>query len=211
MAGLKREPLAVLERVVGAIFVLMLVVCGAVGIGLLAGTASVPGVSAEVCVSTTPGSTFGFRKDGAPDVGPPGLADGITWRAESIQVCELEASGSTAMLGTVGLVAWAGAPLVFFGLLWRLVRRARRAGAFDSTIPGGLLTLGRFLLAWAAVDVVVSGFINGALLTRMSDQVVFFSSDDLPWLLVLLGIAFLALHRVIEQAVLLREDSEATI
>ena len=211
MAGARREPLAVLELVVGAIFALMVVVCGAVGVGMLAGQASVPGVNAEVCVSTVPGSTVGFREDGDPSVGPVGLTDGITWRTESIQICEPDPSGATAVLGVVGLLVWAGAPLVFFGLLWRLIRSARRDGAFAATIPGGLRTLGRFLLAWAALDVVVSGIVNGALLTRMTDHVVFFASDDLPWLLVLLGIAFLALHRIIGEAVVLREDSEATI
>ena len=211
MAGARREPLAVLELVVGAILALMVVVFGAVGVGMLASQASVPGVNAEVCVSTAPGGTVEFRQDGDPALGPPGLADGITWRAEMIQICEPDPDGSTAVLGVVGLVVWAGAPLVFFGLLWRLIRSARRDGAFASTIPGGLRTLGRFLLGWAALDVVVSGFINGALLTRMTDRVVFFASEDLPWLLVLLGIAFLALHRVIGEAVVLREDSEATI
>ena len=160
MAGARREPLAVLELVVGAIFALLVVVFGAVGFGMLASRASPPGVNTEMCVSTAPGGTVGFRQDGDPALGPPGLADGITWRAEMIQICEPDPDGSTAVLGVVGLLVWAGAPLVFFGLLWR---------------------------------------------------VVFFASEDLPWLLVLLGIAFLALHRVIGEAVVLREDSEATI
>lgn len=211
MAGARREPLAVLELAVGAIFALMVVMCGAVGVGMVAGQASVPGVNAEVCVSTVPGSTVAFREHGDASFGPVGLADGITWRTESIQICEPDPDGSTAVLGVVGLLVWAGAPLVFFGLLWRLIRSARRDGAFAATIPGGLRTLGRFLLAWAVLDVVVSGVVNGALLTRMTDQVVFFASDGLPWLLVLLGIAFLALHRIIGEAVVLREDSEATI
>lgn len=211
MAGAPKEPLEVLELVVGAVFALMVMVSGAVLVGMVAGQASVPGVNAEVCVSTSPGGTVGFRGQGDPGIGPVGLTDGITWRAESIQICEPDPDGSTAVLVVVGLLVWVGAPLVFFGLLWRLVRSARRDGVFATTIPGGLRTLGRFLLAWAAVDFVVSGVINGALLTRMTDQVVFFSSVDVPWLLVLLGIAFLALGRVIGEAVVLREDNEATI
>lgn len=211
MAGARREPLAVLELVVGAIFALMVVVCGAVLVGLLAGQASVPGVTAEVCVSTEPGSTVAFRQGSRPEVGPVGLADGTTWRAESIQICEPDPDGTTAVLGVVGLLVWIVAPLVFFGLLWRLIRSARRDGVFATTIPGGLRTLGRLLLAWAAVGFIVSGIVNAALLTRMTDQLVFFSSDEVPWLLVLLGIAFLTLDRVMAQAVLLREDSEATI
>jgi ABC-type spermidine/putrescine transport system permease subunit I len=57
-----------------------------------------------------------------------------------------------------------------------------------------------------------SGFVNAMLLNRMTDDGVWlFTSDDFPWLLILLGIAFLALERVMAQAVTLREDTEATI
>lgn len=213
MARTKRDALRTLEMVVGAIVTLMVLLVTAVVLAALAGQSSVPGFNAEVCVSATPGQGVAFagEESDLTTFGPVGLDDEATWRPERIQICEPEPSAGTAALGGVGLVVWAGAPMLFFALLWRLVRRARREGAFAGSIPGGLRQLGGLLLVWAAVDLVVTGFVNGALLTRMSDQVVFFSSDGVPWLLVLLGIAFLALERVMADAVVLREDSEATI
>ena len=206
-------PLVTLERVVGLIFWVMVVLAGAVVVGTLANQSSVPGVNAEVCVSAR-GNSLGFDqgsgRGSGRGPGPVGLDEGITWRAQEIQVCEPDPSAATALLGGAGLLVWL-APLVFFGLLRRLLRSARRDGAFADTIPGGLRQLGRFLLGWAAASFVVSGFVSGALLTRMTDRTVFFSVGDLPLLLVLLGIAFLALERVIAEAVSLREDSEGTI
>lgn len=213
MAGKKRDALRTLEQLVAAIVTLMVLLVSAVVVAALAGQSSVPGFNADVCVSASPGQGVGFAwEDGALDaLGPVGLDDDVTWRPERIQICEPDPSAATAALGAAGLVVWVGAPLLFFALLWRLVRRARRGGAFDRSIPRGLRQLGVLLLVWAAVDFVVTGLVNGALLTRMSDQIVFFSSDDVPWLLVLLGIALLALERIVAEAVVLREDSEATI
>ena len=129
-----------------------------------------------------------------------------------MQVCDPDPDGATRALGIAGLTVWVVAPLLFFGLLWRLLRRARREGVFADRVPGGLRFLGGLLLVWAALDFVVTGFVNAALLNRMTDDtLVLFSSSDAPWLLVLLGLALLALERVMSQAVAMRHDVEATI
>ena len=67
-----------------------------------------------------------------------------------------------------------------------------------------------FLIAWAVLDFFVSGLVDAALLTRMTDSTVILSGD-VPWLPVLVGVTLLALARVIAQAVDLRRDAEATI
>ena len=114
-------------------------------------------MNAEVCASTV-GDEPAFRRTPGDTTGPVGLGDGITWRAEDVQVCDPDPDGGTRALAGAGLVVWVGAPLVFFGLLWRLLRRARREGVFADRVPGDLRLLGRILLAWAALDFVVSGW-----------------------------------------------------
>lgn len=206
------DPLRTLERVVGVIVTLMAVVACAVLVGAVAGSGSIPGLDAEVCVSSTTDGEPGFRQVQGESTGPVGLAEGITWRAERVQVCDPDPDGATRALGIAGLTVWVVAPLLFFGLLWRLLRRARREGVFADRVPGGLRFLGGLLLVWAALDFVVTGFVNAALLNRMTDDtLVLFSSSDAPWLLVLLGLALLALERVMSQAVAMRHDVEATI
>lgn len=206
------DPLRTLETVVGVIVSLMAVLAVLVFVGVVAGSGSIPGLDAEVCVSTAPDGDLGFRRVEGELTGPVGLVDGITWRAEQVQVCDPEPDGATRGLAIVGLTVWAVAPLLFFGLLWRLLRRARREGVFADRVPAGLRLLGGLLLVWAALDFVVTGLVNAALLNRMTeDSLVLFSSADAPWLLVLLGLALLALQRVMAQAVQMRHDVEATI
>lgn len=215
MVAPEKNPLRTLELIVGAIFVLLAMLATASIIGAIFGSGSIPGLSAEVCVTSSVGDGVAFQ-DGdngtAPTFGPMNLRDGIRWHAEQIQLCDPEPDGATRALGVAGLTVWALAPLLFFGLLWRLLRNARRNGVFADQIPGGLRLLAGFLLGWAALSFVVTGFVNAALINEMTDdEVWFFTSDEFPWLLILLGIAFLALQHVMAQAVVLRADTEATI
>jgi len=203
------DPLKTLEILVGVVVAVMGLLASLVLVGTVVGTGSVPGVNAEVCASMS-GGTPAFRRTAGDSTGPVGLEDGITWRAEEVQICDPEPDRATRGLAAAGLLVWAGAPLVFFCLLWRLLRRARREGVFADRVPDELRTLGRILLAWAALDFVVSGWINAALLNRMTESTLVLSAE-VPWLPVLLGIALLALARVLGQAVDMRRDIEATI
>lgn len=203
------DPLRTLETVVGVVFVVMALLAGLVLMGTAVGTGTIPGVNAEVCVSTA-GEEPAFLRTEGDSTGPVGLNEGITWRADEVQICDPDPDGATRGLAAVGLVVWAGAPLVFFGLLWRLLRRARREGVFADRVPGGLRVLGRILIAWAAVDFFVSGLVDAALLTRMTESTVMLAGE-VPWLPVLTGITLLALARVLGEAVDMRRDIEATI
>jgi hypothetical protein len=203
------DPLRTLELLVGVIVSVMALLAGLVLLGTVVGTGTIPGVNAEVCASTA-GDAPAFRRTEGDSTGPVGLGEGITWRADEVQICDPDPDGGTRALAAVGLVVWAGAPLLFFSLLWRLLRRARREGVFADRVPGELRTLGRILIAWAALDFFVSGLVDAALLTRMTDSTVILSGD-VPWLPVLVGVTLLALARVIAQAVDLRRDAEATI
>lgn len=203
------DPLRTLELLVAVIVSVMALLAGLVLLGTIVGTGTIPGVNAEVCASTA-GDAPAFRRTEGDSTGPVGLGEGITWRADEVQICDPDPDGGTRALAAVGLVVWAGAPLVFFSLLWRLLRRARREGVFADRVPGELRTLGRILIAWAVLDFFVSGLVDAALLTRMTDSTVILSGD-VPWLPVLVGVTLLALARVIAQAVDLRRDAEATI
>lgn len=203
------DPLRTLELLVGVIVVVMGLLAGLVLVGTVVGTGTIPGVNAEVCASTA-GEAPAFRRTEGDSTGPVGLDDGITWRADEVQICDPDPDGGTRGLAAAGLVVWAGAPLVFFALLWRLLRRARREGVFADRVPGELRTLGRILIAWAALDFFVSGLVNAALLTRMTESTVILSTQ-FPWLPVLVGVTLLALARVLGEAVDMRRDIEATI
>jgi len=65
----KREPLKTLELMVGAIFALMSVFVGATLVGVIAGQASIPGLNAEVCVTSVVGEDIAFR-DGHREMEP---------------------------------------------------------------------------------------------------------------------------------------------
>lgn len=216
MESQSQHPLAGLELLVRLICFFMFVVVGATLFGSVVGSSSIPGVTAEVCVSTQSGEYVAFPGGGADGDragGPVNVADGIDSRAESIQLCDPDPDVMTRLLGVIGLVVWALAPLLFFGLLWRMLRSARLQGVFADRIPANLRTLGAFLLIWAVVGFMVTGIVNGLLLNRMVevDELILFASNDFPWLLVLLGVAFLGLSRVMALAVEMRRDVEGTI
>ncbi|MFC7362530.1 DUF2975 domain-containing protein [Nocardioides astragali] len=203
------DPLRTLEVLVASVVAVMGLVACLMLVGTVAGSGSVPGVDAEVCASGS-GDVPAFRRTAGDTTGPVDLRDGITWRAEEVQICDPDPDGVIRALAAAGLLVWLGAPVLFFCLLWRLLRRARREGVFADRVPGGLRTLGRILLAWAAVDFFASGLIDAALLNRMTDGTLVLTAE-VPWLPVLLGIALLTLERVMSQAVEMRRDVEATI
>lgn len=203
------DPLRTLELLVGVIVTVMALLAGLVLLGTIVGTGTIPGVNAEVCASTAAGEPA-FRRNEGDSTGPVGLGEGITWRADEVQICDPDPDGGTRALAAAGLVVWAGAPLVFFALLWRLLRRARREGVFADRVPGELRTLGRILIAWAVLDFLVSGLVDAALLTRMTESTVILSAQ-FPWLPGLVGVTLLALARVLGEAVDMRHDIEATI
>ncbi len=206
------DPLRRLEVVVGLVVALMGLTALLLLVGTVAGSSTIPGVDTEVCVTTSGDGRPGFRTTEGDRTGPVGLADGITWRVEQVKVCDPEPDGVTRGLAAVGLAVWIGAPVLFFSLLWRLLRRARREGVFADRVPGGLRRLGTLLLVWAGLDFVVTGLVDGALITRMTeDDTLVMFTGDLSLLLVLLGLALLALEWVMAQAVEMRHDVEATI
>lgn len=207
----RSDPLAVLENVVGLVVVILGMLTCAVLLGTVAGSGSIPGLNTEVCVTTSEGGMPGFGRDEGEGTGPVGLSAGVTWRADEVTLCDPDPARTTRVMAGLGLMAWVGAPLLFFALLWRMLRRARREGVFADRVPGALRRLGGLLLVWAALDFVLTGFVNGALLRSMTDGLVYFTSSEFPWLLVLLGIALLALARVMAEAVTMRHDVESTI
>lgn len=203
------DPLRTLELLVGMAFSLMALLAGLTLVGTAVGSGSIPGVNAEVCAPGS-GDAPAFRQADGGSTGPVGLRDGVTWRVEQVQICDPDPDGATRGLAAAGLLVWAGGPMLFFGLLWRLLRRARTEGVFADRVPANLRTLGRVLIAWAALDFVVTGWVNAALLNRMTDSTLILTAQ-VSWLPVLLGIALLALGRVMAQAVDMRHDVEATI
>lgn len=205
------DQLKTLEVIVGVVVALMAIVAGVVLAGTVAGSGSIPRVAAEVCVASD-GDRPPFLTPEGERTGSLGPADGTRWHVEAVQVCNPDPDGVTRTLGAGGLLVRLGGPLLFFCLLWRLVRRARREGVFADRIPGRLRMLGAVLLVWAALDFVVTGFVDAALLARMApdDSAVFFTAD-VPWTLVLVGLALLALAEVMGEAVDMRHDVEATI
>jgi hypothetical protein len=203
------DPLKVLEALVGVVVAVMAVLAVATLAGTAFGSGEIPGVDAEVC-ATGSGGQPAFQYVDGEGTGPVGLRDGVVWRAEEVQICDPDPDGATRALAGAGLVVWVGGPAVFFVMLLRFLRRSRRDGVFADRVPGELRTLGRILIAWAALDFVLSGWINAALLNRMTDSTLVLTAT-VPWVPVLVGIALLALARVMGEAVDLRRDAEATI
>ena len=203
------DPLRVLQVLVGLALAVLSIAAVVVFAGSVIGSNSLPGVSVEVCVDRS-GETPAFRQVPGERTGPVGLSEGIAWRAEEVTICDPDPDATTRALGAVGLLVWAGGPTLFFALLWRFLRRARQEGVFADRVPAQLRRLGAVLLVWAALDFVVSGVIDAALLTRMTDHTMVVTAT-VQWVPVLLGIALLALARVMGEAVVMRRDVEATI
>jgi len=204
----KSDPLKLLESAVAVLLLLMAAFGGAMILGTLLGQSSIPGVTAEVCVTTAPG-TVGFTDPTSG--GPVDTAEGVRWFAETVKLCDPSPSTAVTVLGVTSMLVAMLAPLVFFGLLWRMLRRARRDGVFADRVPGQLRALGGILLVWAALALVTRGFLDAALITLMTTGDPVFFTTDFPWLLVFLAIALFTLGKVMEQAVEMRRDVEATI
>ena len=202
------DPLRVLEVLVGLVVAVMSVFAVATLASTAFGSGSIPGIDAQVCVSRS--GQDGFRRTDGETTGPVGLRDGVTWSAEEVRLCDPDADGVTRALAGAGLVVWVGGPMLFFTMLWRFLRRARGEGVFADRVPRQLRRLGAVLLVWAALDFVVGGLVDAALIDRMTDSVVMLTAT-VPWLPVLLGIALLALARIMGEAVEMRHDVEATI
>lgn len=207
----RSDPLKELENIVGVIVIILAVLACTVLFGTVVGSGSIPGISGEVCVSTSEDAMPGFRRGEDGRTGPVDLKPGVTWLAEEVQLCDPNPDGTTRAVAVMGLTVWVVAPMIFFGLLWRELRRARREGVFADRVPAGLRRLGAVLLIWAALDLVVTALVNSALLRAMTDGSLVLASIEFPWLLVLLGIAMLALARVMGEAVRMRHDVETTI
>ena len=203
------DPLKVLEALVGLVVTVMAILAVATVAATIFGSGSIPGVNAQVCASGS-GDEPAFRRVDGELTGPVDLREGVTWSPVEVQVCDPEPDGATRALAGAGLWCGSAARPSFFVMLWRFLRRARREGVFADRVPGQLTTLGRILIGWAVLDFVLSGWVNAMLLNRMSDSTLILTAT-VPWLPVLLGIALLALARVMAQAVDLRRDAEATI
>ena len=93
------DPLRTLELLVGVIVSVMALLAGLVLLGTIVGTGTIPGVNAEVCASTG-GDAPAFRRTEGDSTGPVGLGEGITWRADEVQICDPDPDG-----GTRGLAA----------------------------------------------------------------------------------------------------------
>ena len=201
--------LRALEIAVGVILGFMVVFGGALLAGAAIGQDTIPGVNAEVCVSADP-AAVGYRDPTSG--GPAGLGDGVRWAPEQVQLCDPEPTGAVRALGLVAMSMALLAPIVFFALLFLMLRRARTEGVFADRVPGALRTLGGVLLVWAVLEFMVNGITDAALinaLTEGRDPTLF--TADFPWLLALLGVGLLALSTAMAQAVSMRQDVEATI
>lgn len=203
------DPLRVLQWLVGAALAVLALVVVAVLAGAVVGSGAVPGVETEVC-ATRSGDAPAFRQVAGQETGPVGLDAGITWQADEVRICDPDPDAVTRAWGAAAALVGLVGPVAFFWMLWRLLRRARVEGVFADRVPGQLQRLGALLLGWAALDLVVEGLVNGVLLTRMTDSTVLVSAS-VSWLPVLLGVALLALARVMGEAVDMRRDVEATI
>lgn len=205
------DPLKGLETIVGAAVVLASVVIAVLVASLVVGTGSVPGLRGEVCATADAANVRLRAADDDVLAGPGALRDDVSWRVDEVQLCDDSPDGATRALAGAGLAIWAGAPLLVLALLWRFLRRARRDGVFADAVPGGLRLLGRLVLLWAALDFAASGWLNAALVARMTTDGSFSVRADVPWVAILAGVALLALAKVMEQAVEMRHDVEATI
>ena len=81
------DPLRVLEVLVGVAVAVLAVLATLTVAGTVLGSGTVPGLSAEVCASGSGGKPAFQRVDGE-STGPVGLADGVTWRADEVQIIQ---------------------------------------------------------------------------------------------------------------------------
>jgi hypothetical protein len=218
MTGKQKSALAPLDTTVSIILTLMVGFAVVMLIATIFGSGSIAGMrrtNPEVCVETRPGQGVGLGGNGIRPGGdgPIGLRDGVRWYPTEVEICDTAPSASTLALGGLAVAPGAVGVMGFFGLMWVVLRRARRIGVFADSIPRSLRLLGAFLLGWTLLSWVVVGLTRAALFSRMAEgrSISMFLPSDFPVVPVLVSLGLLTLAGVVTQAVALREDVEATI
>ncbi|WP_104107651.1 DUF2975 domain-containing protein [Nocardioides sp. 616] len=220
-----RDPLAPIEM--GVYFVWGVLMLSLLLIPLaIWGTGSIGGVGRgdpEVCVEAAPGVVIGYGNgtyfdehgevSGGSWEGPVGVKSGVSDFPVKIRYCDSRPDSTAQVLeGVRGLFPLVAA-LGFFEGFRRVLRRARTAGVFSTTVARGLSVLGWYMIAWGSLETLTAGLVDAALLRSMAEgrETQWFVLSGSPWVPLLVGLGLLSAGRIMVHAVVLREDVEATI
>lgn len=169
----------------------------------------------EVCAEASPSVGIGEegRRHGIGASGKLSAADS-RWITSSVSYCSAEPSpGQQALyVGMVWpvLLFWIG----FVALARRLVRRGRRDGVFTQRFARGVGAIGAYLLVGCAVVAIVESAARSMLLATIFDSEdtwVGFVGTNFSLSTLVAGFGLLTVGRALRQAVVMRDDLDATI
>lgn len=205
-------PLDFAVTVVAALLGTALVVFSALTIF---GSGSIAGVSAdEVCATTRPG-TVPYGGDGS-SAGDRvlGLRPDASWYAEQVAVCLEEPPAHVIAAGSIRVASVSLFPLAALLLTRRLIRHARQTRLFSLGVAVRTRQLGWFLGGGSLLAAAVSSLVDGFVLSQAVREVTWtagLSSLDLPWLMLVIAFGVVTVGRVLEWAIVVQEEVDATV
>lgn len=211
-----RDPLAPIDTAVSvlATFILVLLVISVAATTFGSGSMMGNGTG---CVTVDQG-TLGVSGGGpAADIPIATRVDeNVTTTSSQTRVCVHDADAwQQAVAAAPGWVSLA----LFLGFAWltrRLVRTARRTGLFTRAVARRTRTIGWYLLVGGLVSSLATLLAGSILVDSVTDGIRWTDDLDqltttLPWTLLLVAAGVLTFARVLERAVPLQDDADATI
>lgn len=166
----------------------------------------------QVCATSRPGVVPFPQTGGGP--GGRGLHPDASRHTETVQVCVEDPPAGVIAAGSLRVAATFLFPLAALLLTSRLIRHARRTRIFSLGVAVRTRQLGWFLglgsLLAAAATVVSDGLVLSHAVPRES-WTVGIATFDFPWLLLIVAFAVITVGRVLEWAVVVQEEVDATV
>jgi hypothetical protein len=194
-----------------------IVVLFVIGAGFTAfGSGSLLGLGDDsVCATTRVGAVpYGGTGEAGQGDGVVGLKRGATSVPRTLYVCSPDPGPAARAGAAIGPVATFSFLLGSVLLTRHLIRYARRNRLFSSGVASRTTRLGWFLLAGSLLAAALQALSDGIVLsTAVRDVSWTVGQQDFhfPLTLVLVGLAAISVGRVLDRAVAMQEDADATI
>ena len=207
------DPLGSIDFILNVLGTLTIILAVTVTLTSLFGSGSGLGITDDpVCAEARPTVVEGPEQRELLRQGK--IGDNGTWGTASVRFCANDPSGiqETLYLGIPWprLLFWIG----LLGLTKRLIRRGRREGMFTNQFAHGVGVVGAYLLvgcfAVAAIQAAAQGMLIATLLPHEGTWIGFVGWDFSLSALIA-GFGLLTVSRVLQQAVAMRDDLDATI
>lgn len=214
---MRTDPLAPIEFVLTSLAGFIALILAIAIPATIFGSGSVAGIGErEACAVVDTGMVpYGGTDDGTGRVsGVQGLAEHTSSWPRTVEICNQDPSWGVKAAATASPVAEMLLLFGFLALALRLVRGARRRGPFTREIAGHTRMIGWFLLVGGLVRAAADAMSDGVVVDSAVADVSWTAGIlrfDAPWTVLIAAVGIVSFARVLRQAVMLKDDVDATI